>query len=105
MKRAAILAFALLAPAAVAKAAEPATIILPSPLIVEMNRYLASRPYAEVAPLIGAMQACIAVQIPNANGAIVSHGECQPVTDAIVERDRAAAKSAEKPVAHKAPAH
>lgn len=72
-----------------ALAAEPATIILPTPIVSALAQYLAQRPYSEVAQIIGAMQACIAAQVPDAHGAIVSHGECPAVTAALAKPEPA----------------
>lgn len=79
------LAFALALLTTPALAAEPATIILPTPVVSAIAQYLAQRPYGEVAQMIGAMQACVAVQVPDAHGAIVSHGECPAVTQALAK--------------------
>ena len=73
-----ILAFSILATPALA--AEPATLILPTPVVAAIGKYLSERPYAEVASMVAALQQCVSVQVPNAQGAIVSHGECPAVT-------------------------
>jgi len=80
MKRA-ILALSLLATPALA--ADPPTLILPTPVVSAVAQYLAQRPYAEVAQIMGALQQCVAVQTPDAQGRIVSHGECPAVTAAL----------------------
>lgn len=77
-----ILAASLLASLA-ARAEEPATLILPTPVVSAIGQYLSQRPYAEVAGMIAALQGCASVQVPNAQGAIVSHGECPAVTTAM----------------------
>jgi Na+/H+ antiporter NhaD/arsenite permease-like protein len=79
------LAALLVAPFA-AFAEEPATIILPTPVVSAIAQYLGQRPYAEVAAMISALQGCVAVQMPNPRGATVSHGECPPVTAAMTTK-------------------
>ena len=66
-----------------ALAGEPSTIILPSSLVVAIGDYLRTKPYSEVSNIIDAMKECVQVQIPNAQGAIVSHGQCPVVTAAM----------------------
>ena len=76
-----ILALSMLA--APALAAEPPTLILPTPVVAAIAQYLAQRPYADVAQIIGQIQQCIAVQVPNAQGATAERGECPAVTAAL----------------------
>ena len=76
-----ILALSLLATPALAE--EPATLILPTPVVAAVGKYLSERPYAEVAGMVQALQQCVAVQVPNAQGAVTSHGECPAVTAAM----------------------
>ena len=76
-----VLALSLLTTPALA--AELPTLILPTPVVSAIAQYLAQRPYAEVAQIIGALQQCVAVQTPNAQGSVVSHGECPAVTVAL----------------------
>lgn len=99
MRQAILAALATAAFATPTLAAEPATIILPTPVVSALAQYLAQRPYGEVAQMIGQMQQCVAVQVPNAQGAIVSHGECPAVTQAEQERDAAQAKAIAEAVA------
>lgn len=68
--------------AAPALAAEPTSLVLPVPLVARTVQYLASRPYSEVASMIGEVQACGAEQVPNANGAIISRGDCPGISPA-----------------------
>lgn len=79
-----ILALSLLATPAVAK--DPATIVLPTPVVTAVAQYLSQRPYAEVAQMLSAIQGCIAVQVPNDDGVTVSHGECPAVTAALAPK-------------------
>ena len=74
MKRT-ILALSLLAPPALAE--EPATLILPTPVVAAVGKYLSERPYGEVAGMVQALQQCVAVQMPG------QHGECPTVTAAM----------------------
>jgi hypothetical protein len=76
-----LLAAGLLAPLT-AHAAEPATVIMPMPVISAVAQYLSQRPYAEVAQMIAALQGCVAVQVPNA----VTHGECPAVAAALAQK-------------------
>lgn len=80
-----IFAFLLLATPAAAE--EPVTLILPTAVVTSMAQYLAQRPYAEVAQMIATLQGCVSAQVPNAQGSIVSHGECQAVTAALQKSD------------------
>lgn len=81
MKR--IILAATLLTAAPAMADEPATLILPTPVVSAIAQYLSQHPYSEVAQMVQAIQQCASVQVPNAQGAIVSHGECPAVTAAM----------------------
>ena len=72
-----ILALSLLATPVVANAEEPATLILPTPVVAAVGKYLSERPYGEVAGMIQALQQCVAVQVPG------QHGECPAVTAAL----------------------
>ena len=78
-----ILALSILAAPVLALAGEPATLILPTPVVAAVGKYLSERPYGEVAGIIQSLQQCVAVQVPNAQGAVVSHGECPAVTAAM----------------------
>lgn len=78
-----LLPLLLASPALAEQPADPATLILPTPVVNAVAQYLIQRPYAEVAQMLGKLQGCIAVQVPNAQGAIVSHGECPAVTAAL----------------------
>ena len=71
-----ILSLSILTPVA-AMAEEPATLILPTPVVAAVGKYLSERPYAEVAGMIQALQQCVAVQVPG------QHGECPAVTTAM----------------------
>ncbi len=71
-----ILTAALLAPVA-ALAEEPATLILPTPIVSAVAQYLSQRPYAEVAQMVDALRQCVAVQVPG------QHGECPAVEKAM----------------------
>ena len=78
-----ILALSILAAPVLALAEEPATLILPTPVVATIGKYLSERPYGEVAGIIQSLQQCVAAQVPNAQGAVVSHGECPAVTAAM----------------------
>lgn len=80
-------AFALLSSSALA--ADPATLIMPTPVVTSLAQYLAKQPYGDVAVLMKAIQECVAVQVPNSQGAIVSHGECPTVTAAMQAQHQA----------------
>jgi hypothetical protein len=69
-----------------AHAEDPATIILPTPVVSAIAQYLAQRPFAEVEQIIGALRGCITAQVPNAQGVTVSHGECPAVTAAMAPK-------------------
>ena len=71
-----ILSLSILTPVA-AMAEEPATLILPTPIVAAVGKYLSERPYGEVAGMIQALQQCVAVQMPG------QHGECPAVTTAM----------------------
>lgn len=99
-------AFLLLAVSSPAFAADPPTVIMPSPVIGAVEQYLAQRPYADVAQILGAIQGCLSVQVPNDKGITVSHGECPAVTAALdaqtkqvadLTRERDALKAAQNP--------
>jgi hypothetical protein len=55
---------------------EPQFASLPTSVIGAVMKYLVQRPYAEVAPMVGAMQQCLSRQLPNQQGAITPFGEC-----------------------------
>lgn len=71
-----------------ALAEEPATLILPTPIVSAVAQYLSQRPYAEVAQMVDALRQCVAAQVPNAQGATVSHGECPAVEKAMKPADK-----------------
>ena len=71
-----ILSLSILTPVA-AMAEEPATLILPTPIVAAVGKYLSERPYGEVAGMIQALQQCVAVQMPG------QHGECPAVEKAM----------------------
>jgi hypothetical protein len=77
-----ILAAALLAPFT-ALAEEPATIILPTPVVAAIMHRLAQDPAVQ---LLQTLQGCIAVQAPNAQGSTTSRGECPAVTAAMAAK-------------------
>lgn len=89
-----VVAFALLSSPTLA--ADPATLIMPTPVVTSLAQYLAKQPYADVAVLMRAIQDCVSVQVPNAQGAILSHGECPAVTAALQGEHQ----PAEAPAAH-----
>lgn len=76
--------FALLAAPAFAKEI-PDTVELPSDVVLQVQQYLGTRPFNEVAGLLGMIQACLNVQIPQ-NGVTVSNGQCPAVSAAIQVR-------------------
>ena len=79
-----VLALSLLAsPALAQQPADPATLILPTPVVNAVAQYLIQRPYAEVAQMLGKLQGCIAVQVPNAQGDYRQSRECPAVTAAL----------------------
>lgn len=57
----------------------PETVVLPSKLVGGLSRYLAERPYREVAPMLGLLDVCLRAQIPNEQGAVVADGRCPEV--------------------------
>ena len=69
-----IIALSILATPAMALAGEPATLIVPTPVVAAVGKYLSERPYGEVAGIIQSLQQCVAVQVPG------QHGECPAVT-------------------------
>lgn len=80
------LTLAMIMLASPALAAEPATVILPMPVVSAIAQYLARQPYADVAQLMGQLGACVALQMPGQ----AAHGECQAVTDALAPKPAAA---------------
>ena len=60
--------------------------LLPVPLVSQIVGYLQRQPYGDVAPLVAALQACAAVQMPDAH----SQGQCPAVTAALAERGKPA---------------
>lgn len=62
----------------------PRTLMMPSALLTEIRKYLDSRPYGEVAGLVGAMENCARLQMTNGPVA-VSRGECPEVATAMAE--------------------
>ena len=72
-----ILTLFILAGSIAALADEPATLILPTPVVATIGKYLSERPYGEVAGMIQALQQCVAAQMPG------QHGECPAVTTAM----------------------
>jgi hypothetical protein len=73
---------------------DPPTWTLPTPIVTAVLQYLAQRPWVEANPLIGAVQQCLGVQTPNAQGAIVSHGECPAVSQALAAQQAVAGELA-----------
>ena len=71
-----LFAATILVPVA-AMAEEPATLVLPTPVVAAVGKYLSERPYGEVAGMVQALQQCVAAQMPG------QHGECPAVTAAI----------------------
>jgi hypothetical protein len=80
--RSLILAVLLLAPIA-ARAEDPATLVLPTPVVTAMMQRLAQDPAVQI---LQALQGCVSLQVPNGQGAIVSHGECPAVTAALAPK-------------------
>ena len=77
-------AIVLLVSTTTAFAADPPTLVLPTPLVNELATYLASKPYVEVAGLINSLRQCVAIQLPNAQGATMSQaGQCDAVRDVL----------------------
>ena len=77
-------AIALLASTTTAFAADPATLVLPTPLVNELATYLAGKPYGEVVGLIGQIRQCVAIQLPDARGMTSSQaGQCDAVRDVL----------------------
>jgi hypothetical protein len=70
--------------AAPAFAADPPTLVLPTPLVSTVVQYLTQRPYSEVAQIIASIQQCVSAQVPDKSGAVVSNGDtCPAVTAAL----------------------
>lgn len=65
---------------------DPATLILPTPLVVQIVQYLNTQPRGAVNKLATDIEGCVRVQVPNPQGAILSHGECREVTAAVQEQ-------------------
>lgn len=80
------LTLAMLMLATPALAAEPATIILPTPVVSAIAQYLSRQPFADVAQLMGQISACVSLQMPNQG----ARGECQAVTEAMAPKPPAA---------------
>ena len=77
-------AIALLASTTTAFAADPPTLVLPTPLVNELATYLASKPYGEVVGLIGQIRQCVLIQVPDARGVTASQaGQCDAVRDVL----------------------
>jgi hypothetical protein len=95
MKR---LLFAAMMLATPAYAQEPTTLMLPTSVILSISQYLSQRPYADVAQMIAGLQACISVQVPNAQGAVVSHGECPAVTAALNAKENTKEPATKTPI-------
>jgi hypothetical protein len=70
-----ILPFLLLATPAFADE-PPATIALPTPLILAIGSYLGTRPYNEVSGMVDAIKACVTAQVPH-GGVTTSTGGCE----------------------------
>lgn len=66
----------------------PATILLPSNVVLALRQYLGARPFDETSKLIEAIEGCVQAQTPH-NGSFVSHGECKAVTDEMAEQRKA----------------
>lgn len=87
MKRALIL---FLFAASPALAADPPTLVMPTALMAGLVQYLghkhadgSSLPFDEVAPFLTEIQACVAAQVPDDRGVIISRGGCQAVVAAL----------------------
>ena len=77
-------AIALLVSTTTAFAADPATLVLPTPLVNELATYLSNKPYGEVAVMIATLRQCVLIQVPDARGATASQaGQCDAVRDAL----------------------
>ena len=101
MRKSFLIALAALLPVAATAQQPPATVLMPSGVILQVRQYLGRQPHDDVAGLIADMEGCVRVQIP-VNGATVSHGECRAVTDALEAQAAKAAKPA--PAANPEPA-
>ena len=65
----------------------PATIILPASLVSTIVQHLVLEPFKDVAPMMTALKACLALQTPNADGKV---GDCPEVGAALAEKRRGA---------------
>ena len=68
-------------------AKQPPTVELPGQIVAQMRAILGEMPHDKVAGLVNAIDACISVQVPNDDGAIVDRGQCPPVSQARQARD------------------
>lgn len=91
-----VLVACLCAPA-LAYAEDPPTVILPTQVVTAIMQRLAQDPAVQ---MLQALQKCIGVQVPNAQGELVSHGECPSVTEAMHPK-APEALAAQKPAAQK----
>jgi hypothetical protein len=83
---------------------EPKTVIMPAPLVVQMENYLTKQPLGESLNLFQSIRDCLQVQVP-VNGVIASHGQCQTVTEEVNRRAAEEAKlnAADKKVSSQPP--
>lgn len=95
MRKITLLLAALLAIPGAAQAQQPQqaqALLMPVATLDAVVNYLQTKPYAEVAPIIGAITACASVQVPQ-NGTLVDRGQCPVVSQARQQQD--AEKAAE----------
>ena len=72
-----------------ALAKQPPTVELPGQVVAQIRAILGEMPHDKIAGLVNAIDACISIQVPNEDGAIVDHGLCPPVSQARQARDGA----------------
>jgi hypothetical protein len=58
---------------------QPATVVLPTPLVAAIQNYLRAHTYSEVADIMTALNACISVQVPDAQGHLAAAAICPGV--------------------------
>ena len=80
MRRLLLTTIGLLIPLAAAAQQPPAVFLMPANLLASIRQYLGARPHDEVASMIASMEACAALQMPDARE---STGTCRAVADAL----------------------
>jgi hypothetical protein len=76
-----LLAAALARPAAAQTV--PSTLVLPTPVVTAIRQYLGQRPHDEVAAMIDALEACVALQMPGHQPSTAADAACPAVAAAL----------------------